>query len=83
MCVSNNWWVNHMLSDILFTTQLLGTHLVTTFSGGDNQDILGIYLACDPKQQNKPSFSLRRVKHSAKPCLFCFLKPLERTAYLP
>ena len=33
------------------------THSLTTFSVGDNYDILGIYLACGPKQQNGHYFS--------------------------
>ena len=33
-----------MLGDILFSTQLLVTHLVTTFSLGDNHDTVGIFL---------------------------------------
>ena len=57
-CDSNSWWTNYMLDDILFCTQLLVTHVVTTFSVGDNHDILEIYLTCGPKQQNDRSFSL-------------------------
>ena len=40
-----------MLDDILFSTQLLITHSVMTFSGCDNHDIFGIYLAYGPKEQ--------------------------------
>ena len=47
-----------MLDDILFSTQFLVTHLVTTFSPYDNHDILGIYLVCGPKLQNEHAFSL-------------------------
>ena len=47
-----------MLSDILFSTQLLITHLVMTFAVGDNHDFLGIYLDCGPKQQNEHDLSL-------------------------
>ena len=50
---------NHMPGDILSSTQILITHLVTSFSIGDNHDILGIYLACRPKQQNEHVYSLR------------------------
>ena len=48
---SNSWWSNHMLDDILFSTQFLVTHLVATYCVGDNRDILGMYLACGSKQQ--------------------------------
>ena len=48
---------NHVLGNILFSIQLLVTHLVTTFCVGDYHDIPGIYLACGPKHQNKHSFS--------------------------
>ena len=41
-----------MLDDILFSTQLLVTFTNTKFSVGDKHDILGIYLACGPRQQN-------------------------------
>ena len=54
-----------MLGDILFSTQFLITHLVTTFSVGDN---LGIYLACDPK--HKMSIISRSV---------CFYYPAGQT----
>ena len=40
-----------MIDDILFSTQLLNTHLVTTFSPKDNHDILGIYLVFGPKHK--------------------------------
>ena len=46
-----------MLHDILFSTQLLITHFVTTFSSNDNHDILGIYLVCGLKQHNEHAFS--------------------------
>ena len=49
-----------MLGDILFSTQLLVTHLVTTFSVGDNNDIFGIYLACGQKYQNEHVSSCSR-----------------------
>ena len=39
---NTNQSINHMLGDILISTQLLVTHLVTTFSVGDNRDIVGI-----------------------------------------
>ena len=68
-----------MLDDILFSTQLLITHLITTFSVGDNHDILGIYLTCGPQQQNVHAW----VQQSEKTYSFSFLEPLARAAYLP
>ena len=50
---SNSWWINHTLGDILFSIQLLITHMVTTFSVEDNHDILGIYLVCSAKQKEQ------------------------------
>ena len=58
----NSWRINHMFGDILFSTQLLVIHLVTKFSVGDNHDILGIYLACDPKHQNEHVSSWQRER---------------------
>ena len=55
---SKSWWINYMLDDILFSTQLIITYLVTTISVGDVHNIFGIYLACGHKQQNKYAFSL-------------------------
>ena len=59
-----------MLGDIFGSTQLLITHLVTTFSVGAIYDILGIYLARGVKQQNELALSslvVYRVKQSKKP----------------
>ena len=74
----NSWKINHMLGDIMFGTQFLVTHLVTTFSVGDNHD--------SPKQQNKHSYSLCLhwlsvgSNRAIKLCSFCFLEPLASTA---
>ena len=53
------WWTNHMLDDILFSTQLLITHMVTIFSVDDNHGgILGIHVASRGPKQNKVSLCL-------------------------
>ena len=89
---STSWWINHMLGDILFGSQFLVPHLVTTFSVGDSH-ILGIatllWHTWRVVSTNKISILSRSVcfdwlsfKHSEKICSSCFLKPLASTLRL-
>ena len=56
-----------MLGDILISTQLLVTHLVTTFFVNDNHDILGIYLILfQPEFVMTMSVTFSRIDHGTK-----------------
>ena len=82
---SNSWRINHMLGDILISTQLLVTHLVTTFLSAQSRHSWNILSGPHTTAAkwacllSLSSLMVCQVKQSKKPCSFCFLEPLART----